>query len=96
MEMGGLPFPNMHVREENIDAVLVPSFCHPVTKADLLDFMGFQTCNDDLRVLSDVLPELGLIRQTKAFFVHSQTENVSDETVHVSVLLKVYVCMSDS
>ena len=95
MEMGYLLFSNMHVKKENMNAVLVPSFCHPVIKANLFSFMRFQTCNDDLGVLSDALSELGLIRQIKVFLMHSQTEDVNNEIVHILMLLKMYICMSN-
>ena len=71
MKMGGFFFSDAHVKEKNMSAVFVPSFCHPVAEADLLDFVRFQTCNGDLGVLGDALSELGLIRQIKAFFMYS-------------------------
>ena len=95
MKMDGFSFSNAHIKEENINAVFVPSFCHPVAEADLFNFMRFQTCNGDSGILSDALPELRLIKQTKAFLMHSQTENVSDKIIHISVLLKMYICISN-
>ena len=96
MKMDHFPFPDTHVKKENMSAVLVPSFCHPIIKADLLNLVRFQTCNSDSEVLSDALSELRLIKQTKVFFIYSQTENVSNETIHIPVSLKMYICINDS
>ena len=93
--MGCLSFSDVHVKKENMNVIFVFSFCHPVAEADLFDFVRFQICNGDLRVLSDVLSELRLIKQTKVFFIHNQIENVNNETVHVLVLLKIYICMGN-
>ena len=95
MKMGHFSFSDVHVREENMSVIFVPSFCHFIVKADLLDLVRFQTCNSDLRILGDALSELGLIKQTKAFLIYSQTEDVSDEIVYIPVLLKIYICMGD-
>ena len=95
IKISDFSFPNIHVKKENMSVIFVPSFCHSVAEADLLSLVRFQTCNNDSGVLSNALPELKLIKQIKAFFVHNQIENVSNETIYISVLLKMYICIND-